>query len=125
LSVAYIYQNKFDEAISVAEEAAKRSGGATIAKTFLGCACALAGQKEKAREQLNDLLERCSEKYVPSTFFVWLYTALHEIEEAYVWLEKGVQDHDPWLCFYGIHPRSVRASEPRFDNLIKTNGLVV
>jgi TolB-like protein/Tfp pilus assembly protein PilF len=125
LSVAYIYQNKFDEAISVAEEAAKRSGGATIAKTFLGCAYAFAGQKEKAREQLNDLLERCSEKYVPSTFFVWLYTALHEIEEAYVWLEKGVQDHDPWLCFYGIHPRSVRASEPRFDNLIKTNGLVV
>jgi len=125
LSVAYIYQNKFDEAISAAEEAVKRSGGATVAKTFLGCAYALAGKREKSREQINDLLGRCSDKYVPSTFFVWLYSTLLEIEEAYVWLEKGVQDHDPWLCFYGIHPRSLLASDPRFDKLLKANGLVV
>ncbi|MFQ6116048.1 MAG: tetratricopeptide repeat protein, partial [bacterium] len=125
LSVAYIYQGKIGKAIAAAEEAVKRSGGASIAKTFLGCACALAGQKEKAEEQLNGLLERCQKKYVPSTFLVWLYTALQEIDEAYVWLEKGVQDHNPWLCFYGIHPGSVRASDPRFYNLVKANGLVV
>jgi serine/threonine-protein kinase len=124
LSVAYIYQNKFDEAISAAEEGVKRSGGASIAKTFLGCARALAGQEAKAQEQLNSLLERCRQKYVPSTFFVWLYTTLQEIDEAYDWLEKAVQDHDPWLCFYGISPRSVRATDPRFDHLIKANGLV-
>jgi serine/threonine-protein kinase len=123
LSVAYIYQAKFDDAISAAAEAVKRSGGASIAKTYLGCAYALAGQREKAREQLNSLLERRQQKYVPSTFFVWLYTVLEEIDEAYSWLEKAVQDHDPWLCFYGISPRSVRASDPRFDNLIKANGL--
>lgn len=124
LSVAYIYQGKFDEAISIAKEAVKRSGGAPIAKTFLGCACALAGQKEKAREQLSDLLERCSEKYIPSMFLVWLYISLQEIDEAYIWLEKGVQDHDPWLWFYGSFPGSIRTSDPRFDKLMKKSGLV-
>lgn len=125
LSVAYIYQEKLQDAISAASEAVKRSGGASIAKTFLGCAYALSGQKEKAQEQLNSLLERCQQKYVPSTFFIWLYTTLEEIDEAYRWLEKAVRNHDPWLCFYGISPRSVRASDPRFDNLIKANDLVV
>jgi len=125
LSVAYIYQEKLQDAISAAAEAVKLSGGASVAKTFLGCACALSGQRDKAREQLNSLLERCKQKYVPSTFFVWLYTALEEIDEAYSWLEKAVQDHDPWLWFYRIYPRSMRASDPQFDNLIKANGLVV
>jgi len=125
LSVAYIYQNKYDKAVSAAEEAVKRSGGAAIAKTFLGCAYALAGQKGKAREQLSDLLERSSEKYVPSTFFIWIYNALNDIEEAYVWLEKGIQDHDLWLCFYEAHPRSIRADDLKFDKLLKANGLLV
>ena len=125
LSVAYIYQEKLQDAISAAVEAVKRSGGASIAKTFLGCAYALSGQRDKAREQLNSLLERCRQKYVPSTFFVWLYSALEEIDEAYGWLEKAVQDHDPWLCFYAIFPRSVQAGDPRFANLIKANGLVL
>ncbi len=124
LSVAYIYQEKFQDAILAALEAVNRSGGASIAKTFLGCAYALSGQKDKAREQLNSLLERGRQKYVPSTFFVWLYTAIEEKDEAYTWLEKAVQDHDSWLCFYCISPRSVRASDPRFDNLIKANGLI-
>jgi serine/threonine protein kinase len=125
LSVAYIYQNKFEEAVSAAEESVKRSGGAAIAKTILGCAFALAGREEKAREQLIDLLERSSEKYVPPTFFVWLYNALNEVEEAYVWIEKGVKDHDLWLCFYWIHPHSLLASDPRFNNLLEKNALVV
>jgi len=80
---------------------------------------------EKAQKQLNDLLKRCPEKYVPSTYFVWLYTTLQEIDEAYDWLKKAVQDHDPWLWFYGILPRSVHTSDSRFDNLIKANGLVL
>jgi serine/threonine protein kinase/Tfp pilus assembly protein PilF len=125
LSVAYIYQGKFDDAISAAAEAVKRSGGASIAKTYLGCAYALAGQREKAQEQLNSLLERRRQKHIPATFFVWLYTTLEEIDEAYSWLEKAVQDHDPWLCFYGISAHAVRASDPRFDKLIKANGLTV
>ena len=125
LSVAYIYQGKFDDAISAAEEAVRLSGGASVAKTFLGCAYSLAGQRKKAREQLNELLERDSEKYVPFTFFILLYNALEETDEAYHWLEKAVRDHDPWLCFYGIFPRSLRAGDPRFDDLIKANGLVV
>jgi serine/threonine-protein kinase len=125
LSVAYIYQGKFGEAISAAEKAVILSGGASVARTFLGCALALSGEQEKAREQLTQLLEKDREKYVQSTFFILLYNALHETDEAYHWLEQAVQNHDPWLIFYGIFPRSLRASDPRFDNLIKANGLVV
>jgi serine/threonine protein kinase/Tfp pilus assembly protein PilF len=125
LSVAYIYQDKFKDAISAAEEAVRLSGGASVAKTFLGCVYALDGQREKAMEQLNELLERNLKKYVPFTFFILLYNSLEETDEAYRWLEKATQDHDPWLCFYGIFPRSLRASEPRFNDLIKANGLVV
>ena len=87
LSVAYIYQGKFKDAISAAEEAVRLSGGASVTKTFLGCAYALAGLREKAREELNELLERDSEKYVPFTFFILLYNALEETDEAYHWLE--------------------------------------
>lgn len=125
LSVAYIYQGKFKDAISAAEEAVRLSGGASVAKTFLGCAYALDGQREKAVEQLNDLLERNSEKYVPFTFFIWLYNALQETDKAYQWLEKAVQDHDPWLYFYGIYPPSLHADDSRFNDLLKANGLNV
>ena len=83
------------------------------------------GHMEKAEKVLCSLLERHREKYVPPTFLVWLYTAMKKIDEAYEWLEKGVQDHDPWLCFYGIHPDFLHARDQRFDHLIKEKGLVV
>ena len=123
LSVAYIYQEKFKDAISAAEEAVRLSGGASIAKTFLGCAYALDGQTKKAQEQLDDLLDRVSEKYVQFTLFILLYNALGETDEAYRWMEKAVQDHDPWLCFYNVFPRSLQADEPRFTELYKATGL--
>jgi TolB-like protein/Tfp pilus assembly protein PilF len=125
LSVAYIYQGKYDDAISAAEEAKRLSGGASIAKTFLGCAYALADQKKKAKKELTDLLERDNEKYVPSTFFILLFNALKEIEQAYHWLEKAIKDHDPWLCFYSIFPLSLHADDPRFADQLKATGLVV
>ena len=85
----------------------------------------MAGQREKTREQLDSLTERNAQKYVPSTFFVMLYTTLEETEKAYNWLEKAVEDRDPWLWFYGLFPGYVRNGDPRFDNLLKANGLVL
>jgi len=125
LSVAYICQGKFGEAISAAEKAVNLSGGASVAKTFLGCAYGLSGRKHEAKKQLDELLERDAEKYVSSTFLIFLHNALGETDEAYHQMEKAAKDHDPWLSFYGILPRVLHADDPRFDELIKANGLVV
>ena len=123
LSVTFISRSKFEAAVPEAEKAVEHSGGASIALAILACAYYQADKPNEGEEILQKLKDRSQRSYVPATFFVWLHLARNEADEAYCSLQKAVDEHDGWLCFYGIGPHGFRADDPRFDELLKEIGL--
>jgi len=125
LSVTFIFRSMIEEAISEGKKAVELSGGASIAMAMLACVYFLSGRSNEAEDLFESLQERSQRTYVPSTFFVWVHLARNEVDEAFRWLQKAAEEHDPWICWYGIGPNALRASDPRFDALLKKIGLVL
>jgi tetratricopeptide (TPR) repeat protein len=123
LCYTYISESMFDEAVSAGETAVELSGGASIAKTLLACAYFLLGLEKRGEELLESLKERSQSAHVPATFLVWVYIARNDIDEAFHWLQKAAEEHDPWICWYGIGSDMLRTDNPRFEVLLKKIGL--
>ncbi len=92
---------------------------------WLGAAYAKAGQKEKARELLNELavLGKKSNAGAANFYLAVIYAALNDKESALNTLQKAYDQHDsemPWLMcepqFYPLH------DDLRFKDLVKKMG---
>ena len=90
----------------------------------LGYAYAVAGQKGKAQqivEQLNELAKR---RYVSPYHLAVIYAGLGEREQALDRLEQAADERFNWLVFLRVEPQfdSLR-SEPRYAALVRRMGL--
>ena len=112
-----------DEAIAGLEKAVAVSGGSSYTRAHLVHALAFAGRTEEARAGLAALLELSSTRYVSPVQVAQIHTALGETDEAFAWLERGVQDRSYWLVHLDVDPRfdPLRA-DPRFEALCRTVG---
>ena len=125
LGITFVFRSRIREAVSVVKKAVELSGGASIAMAMLACFYSLSGRLQEAEDLFKSLQERSKHTYVPPTFFVWIHLTRNEVDEAFRWLQKAAEEHDPWICWYGIGPSVLRAGDPRFDALLKKVGLVV
>jgi DNA-binding winged helix-turn-helix (wHTH) protein/tetratricopeptide (TPR) repeat protein len=88
---------RLDEAVRFQEKAVALSGGASIMIGWLGLAQALAGRTREARDLLAALHTRAAERYVPPTAFAWIHLGLGQIDDAFVWLDRGVVGLDQMM----------------------------
>ena len=90
----------------------------------LGFAYGMFGERDKARQLLDKLIERKKEKYVPPYFIAEIYSGLGENDKAFEWLEKAYEERDsqltymksPWPEWDPIR------SDPRFKALLNKMG---
>jgi hypothetical protein len=84
---------------------------------WLGFALAVCGRKDEARAVLEQLYR--SDRYVLPTVFAHLHLGLGEINAAFEWLDRAVEEHDqnmmPILSYPHFDP--IRG-DPRFVRLI-------
>ena len=109
----YMRQGKYAEAIEVAEKGLAR--GITPCFADLAIAYALAGQTNKARATLAELLEQIDGYYFPSLDICQVYCALGDREKALEYLERAYQERSiypvspafrhPWCDFLESDPR--------------------
>ena len=86
---------------------------------YLGCAYALVGRPEDARDILDELLARKAERFVPLKPFILLYTALGDIARALDALEEAYEQRDPILLAMTAVPLFARLrGQPRFEALL-------
>ena len=124
LGLIYGQMGKHAEAIAEAERAMELTGNAVQNVAFLGCAYALAGRDEQARQILAELDRRSQMSYVPPYLFGIIYTGLGEKDEAFRWLERAYEDRDPALIDAGGEPLlDPLREDPRFDDLLRRMGL--
>jgi len=108
---------KYDEAIQVFKS---RSAGANT-NWMLGYAYGMSGQKEKAKEILDYLLEKNKTTFVPPYMIATVYMGLGDVENTLDWLEKDYEVGGQGLFFWGLKRdlkfESIK-NEPRFIALL-------
>ena len=118
------YLSNCHEAIAAQERAVRYSGGSAAMFGWLGLTFASMGRIEDARgvlQRLNDMAERT---YVPPSSFAWVYLGVRELDTAFKWLNRAVEECDQFLMpikSYGfLDP--IR-EDPRFKMLLRKMNL--
>ena len=118
-------RGEFAEAVRAARLSVEQSGGnvrsvASLVATLVG-----AGEEVEARQTLKSLLDSATERYLAPYAIATAYAALHEIDEAFRWLERGYEEHDLFMLFLGVDPRvrTVLGGDARYPALLARLGL--
>ena len=116
-------RRRYDEAIVELQKAVELSGGGAAQLGALGYAYALANRRAEALEIVEKLKERSREHYVPPAMVAVVFSGLGDKDQAMTWLEKAIEERDPWLTGLKVDPMfdSLR-SDPRFLDLMHRVG---
>jgi serine/threonine-protein kinase len=121
----YIECGRYADAITELQQGRNIAGDIPHILAALGQAYVLAGDRPQAERTLVELTELAGRRYVASTSFALLLTALGNREAALDYLEKGVERRELQLCITKVHPAfKPLHSEPRFQAVLRRVGFV-
>jgi TolB-like protein len=124
MGVAYRGKKMFEKAIAAQRMATEVSGDAASMIGWLGLVLGLNGNAATARSWLDHLHAKAAKGYVPPTSFAWIYLGLGEIDTAFEWLDRSVDEFDqlmmPIKSYEFFDP--IR-SDPRFHALLRKMNL--
>ena len=121
---AYEQQGRYAEAIAAYER-----GGLLQEReelwALLGHAHGLSGNQIEARKFLDKIKEGSEGGYVSPYSIAVVYLGLNEVDEAFAWLYKALEERNAWLVYLNVNPifDSLR-SDSRFKDLLARMGLV-
>jgi serine/threonine-protein kinase len=122
---AYITKGMYAEAVNEAHRAQELSGWQTVSLAYEGVALAKWGKRDEAKAALDKLISLSQEKnrWIPPYHFALINIALGNKEEAFSWLQKGIEEHDPKIAFTKVDPawNSVQ-DDPGFQEILRRAG---
>ena len=119
LGLVLLHEGDYAAAIAQLEKAQGLTTGLTRDRTKLGYAYALAGATERAREILDDLLDLADRCSVPGNMLAELYIGLGEVDDAFKWLQIGIDQKDIPAMLRCDPMFDPLRSDPRFGELLE------
>jgi len=124
LGQAYLQEGSIKKALREFEKAAALPGGSIIAAFGRACAYAALGKRERAREELEALLKRSKQEYVPFYFPAVISAALGEKDRAFEFLAMSYAERDAEKLFLKFDPQlDPLRDDPRFDDWLEKMNL--
>jgi serine/threonine protein kinase/Tfp pilus assembly protein PilF len=124
LALTHWLREKYDEALAHIQRAFTLSGGDVRILCVFAALKALAGHKEEALIQLQELLKLAEQKYVAPVLLSLVYFGLGDFDTMFDLLEKSFQEQDhslrPLLRFQYL---DVLRLDPRFQDLQRRLGI--
>jgi tetratricopeptide (TPR) repeat protein len=119
LGRACVEKGMHSEAIAAFEKAVQLSGNRE-GRPALAHAYAKAGRTSVARSILEEMKINTGGRYVASPMIARIHLGLGEIDEAFEWLRKGIEERSYWIVFLKMDPvyDEIR-SDPRFQDLLR------
>jgi TolB-like protein/Tfp pilus assembly protein PilF len=108
LTYALIFQGKFDEAMTVGNRAIETHGPVNAPRQALALSHALAGQRDAAMQLVSETAEPAAGYRSPLALGL-VHAAFSEMDEAFAYIERSLEERDPLLIYLTVHPM--------FDNL--------
>jgi tetratricopeptide (TPR) repeat protein len=91
---------------------------------FRAQALALSGRREAALAELDRVLELSKERYVAAYDIALIYVALSNTENAFLWLERALEDRSTLVNFLAQDPMfDTLHIDPRFASLVQRIGI--
>jgi TolB-like protein/Flp pilus assembly protein TadD len=124
IGVTRCAERKFDEAIPALRKCVELSNGAPVWLGWLGLGVAQAGDVAEAHALLARLHAAAEQTYIPASCFAWIHLGLGEIDEAFAWMNRAVDERDPMMTPIKSYPffDPIRA-DPRFAALLRKMNL--
>jgi TolB-like protein/Tfp pilus assembly protein PilF len=117
-------ERKFEEAIPALRKAVELYGGAPMVMGWLGLALGQSANEAEARSLLERLHAIATQAYVPATSFALVHLALGEIDEAFTWLVRAIEERDPIIVPIKSYPFfDPLRNDPRFHALLRKMNL--
>jgi serine/threonine-protein kinase len=124
LAITRLQEKHFEEALEIAEKLVREHGKWSLALFALGMAHAKSGHIEEARGMLAELKEPASRTYVRARPIADLYGALRELDLAFEWAHKAIDQRDPHMLTVKGDPNfEALRSDPRYPALLKRMNL--
>jgi TolB-like protein/Tfp pilus assembly protein PilF len=126
IGVTRCAERKFDEAIPALRKCVELSNCAPVWLGWLGLGVAQSGDVAEARTLLARLHAAVEQTYIPASCFAWIHLGLGELEEAFAWMNRAVDERDPMMTPIRSYPffDPIRA-DPRFAVLLRKMNLEV
>jgi eukaryotic-like serine/threonine-protein kinase len=120
LGRTYLFKGMHAEALAEMETAASLTGRGSTELGNLAYGYAVTGRREQALRIRAELEERSGRQYVSPTALARMYTGLGEKDQAFVWLNKAVEAHDPNFTFSVFDPLwDPLRMDPRFARVVR------
>jgi DNA-binding winged helix-turn-helix (wHTH) protein/TolB-like protein len=105
-------------------EVDKRSIQTPGSESFRAQALALSGRRGEALAELERVLELSTKRYVSPYDIALIHAALADTENAFLWLERAVQDRSTLINFLAQDPMlDTLHSDVRFASLVQRIGI--
>ena len=126
LQMAQAYEQLGEDALAL--EALSRGGGVggenSKVLSLRGYVLAKMGRENEAREVIKTLEALALERYMPPYAIAQVHAGLREVDRAFAWLERGIEDHDVHLVMLPTEPKwDALRRDARFANLLRRCGL--
>jgi eukaryotic-like serine/threonine-protein kinase len=110
LGTTYLAEGRAAEALPLLQRGIDPAVRHSIPIALTGFALAKLGRRMEAEALLDELMERRARGYVSPTSIAILKVGLGDTIEAFAWLRRAVESHDPFLIYNFVN-------EPMFDPL--------
>ena len=115
---------KIDRAIEAFQKTIALEPFAHGTLASLAHAYALAGRRDEAVRILGELEEAAKARFVSAYGFGLIHIALGNKDEAFVWMDKAVDERSSSMPFIDVNPRIAPLwGDPRFEKLRRKVGL--
>jgi eukaryotic-like serine/threonine-protein kinase len=117
LGMAELQKGSPKKALAEFENAARLPGGATLGTFGRACVYAAGGQKEKAEAELQALIERSKQAYVPFYYLAVISAAMGDKEKAFGYLAMSYAERDAEQVYLKYDPMlDPLRDDSRFDD---------
>ncbi len=124
LALSYLRKGQNTDAVAASQKAVELSNRSGIALGDLGYVLAVAGKQTEASAIIKELEDKYARKQAIGQYIAAVYIGRGDIDKAFAWLEKDLQDRDGKLAeirweiqFEPLY------SDPRFKDLLKRMNL--
>jgi tetratricopeptide (TPR) repeat protein len=113
-----------EEAISATMRAVIAANHTPMLVSGLGVSYASGGRNAEAEQIIEELKNRSVREYIAPHYIAEVYLALDRTKEAFEWLERAVEEHNPLVMGMSVAQHYDRLrSEPRFHRLLQRMNL--
>ena len=120
----YIQMGNLPEALAELNRARPISQDWSWIVAGIGYVDAMLGKRAEALQIINELTTRSNREYIDPVFIAYIYIYLGDKDQAFAWMEKGVQERSGQILWLRIEPLfDPLRSDPRFDKMVRRMGL--